>query len=210
MGRPFSGRKIPGDAWPQNTSSPLSFENELAVVRVRRKPSSVPPAGYPTTGDDHSSSPTVTGRIEQPTRGLGRVALRAIPTRERRNRLRPPTRPCSRWGLPCRGRYRPRGGLLPHRFTLTAECSRTDGGLFSVALSLAFPPPGVTRHRTRWSSDFPPVRPRFRRCTGDRLSSPDGRTDTFVGRVSQHFPEGLPRRSFPKGRPWYSRGVRSA
>jgi hypothetical protein len=31
------------------------------------------------------------------------------------------------------------------------------GGLFSVALSSAFPPPGVTRHRTLWSSDFPPA-----------------------------------------------------
>ena len=40
--------------------------------------------------------------------------------------------PCSRWGLPCRSRYRKRGGLLPHHFTLT----RRTGGLFSVALSL--------------------------------------------------------------------------
>jgi hypothetical protein len=28
-------------------------------------------------------------------------------------------RPCSRWGLPCRERYRSRGGLLPRLFTLT-------------------------------------------------------------------------------------------
>ena len=28
-------------------------------------------------------------------------------------------RPCSRWGLPCRPRYRGRGGLLPRPFTLT-------------------------------------------------------------------------------------------
>ena len=31
-----------------------------------------------------------------------------------------PIRSCSRWGLPCRRRCRPRGALLPHRFTLTA------------------------------------------------------------------------------------------
>src|ERR1700689_4687521 len=31
-----------------------------------------------------------------------------------------PIRSCSRWGLPCRRRYRRRGALLPHRFTLTA------------------------------------------------------------------------------------------
>jgi len=30
-----------------------------------------------------------------------------------------PIRFCSRWGLPCRVRCRPRGGLLPHPFTLT-------------------------------------------------------------------------------------------
>ena len=59
-------------------------------------------------------------------------------------------RPCSRRGLPCRSRLRQRGGLLPHRFTLT----RLVGGLFSVALSLRFrlpcgrrPSPGVTRRR---------------------------------------------------------------
>ena len=66
--------------------------------------------------------------------------------------------PCSRWGLPCHLRYRRRGGLLPRRFTLTARAiARERSGLFSVALSSAFPPPGVTRHRALWSSDFPPV-----------------------------------------------------
>ena len=55
-----------------------------------------------------------------------------------------PIRRCSRWGLPCRSCCQSRGGLLPHRFTLAAaDC----GGLFSVALSLGLPPPGVTRHR---------------------------------------------------------------
>ena len=51
---------------------------------------------------------------------------------------------CSRWGLPCHYRYRQRGALLPHLFTLTS--AEAPGGLFSVALSLGFPPPGVTRH----------------------------------------------------------------
>lgn len=50
---------------------------------------------------------------------------------------------CSQWGLPCRLRCRKRGELLPHRFTLTSDI---EGGLFSVALSLGLPPPGVTRH----------------------------------------------------------------
>ena len=32
---------------------------------------------------------------------------------------------------------------------------RIEGRLFSVALSLGLPPPGVTRHRALWSPDFP-------------------------------------------------------
>ena len=32
-----------------------------------------------------------------------------------------PTWSCSRWGFPCRRRCRPRGALLPHRFTLAAR-----------------------------------------------------------------------------------------
>src|SRR5699024_3709765 len=59
-----------------------------------------------------------------------------------------PIRHCSWWGLPCRSGYPSRGGLLPHRFTLTCgdPIARVAGGLFSVALSLGLPPPGVTRH----------------------------------------------------------------
>src|SRR5688500_6326622 len=32
--------------------------------------------------------------------------------------------PCSDWGLPCHLCYQRRGGLLPHRFTLTREALR--------------------------------------------------------------------------------------
>jgi len=35
---------------------------------------------------------------------------------------RPPIWPCSGWGLPCHLRYRRRGALLPHHFTLTGPC----------------------------------------------------------------------------------------
>lgn len=56
-----------------------------------------------------------------------------------------PTRHCSRWGLPSGRCCHPPGGLLPHRFTLT--CRQATGGLFSVALSVRLPCPGVTRHR---------------------------------------------------------------
>jgi len=65
-----------------------------------------------------------------------------------------PMWPCSGWGLPCRPCHHGRGGLLPHRFTLTLPLSGR-GGLFSVALSLALRPVGVTHHPALWSPDFP-------------------------------------------------------
>jgi len=48
--------------------------------------------------------------------------------------------PCSRKGLHCLNCYQLSGELLPHLFTLTSK----RGGIFSVALSLGFPLPGVT------------------------------------------------------------------
>ena len=92
----------------------------------------------PQAGDGHSSRTPVARRLKQPTRTAGRK--RALPA----NRRAVPIWSCSRWGLPCRFRCRSRGALLPHRFTLTRT---KPGGLFSVALSLGSPPPGVTRHR---------------------------------------------------------------
>ena len=90
--------------------------------------------------DGHSSRTGITPGLKQPTRTAGPVpALRSI-TRPRAV----PIRSCSRWGLPCRLRYRSRGALLPHPFSLAGA---NPGGLLSVALSLGSPPPGVTRHR---------------------------------------------------------------
>jgi len=50
-------------------------------------------------------------------------------------------------------------GLLVSSYLTVSPLPPTnaDGGLFSVALSLAFRPVGVTHHRTLWSPDFPPV-----------------------------------------------------
>ena len=87
---------------------------------------------------------------------------------------------CSGRGLPCRFRYRKRGALLPHLFTLTADEKPKNqkqsmtigissfwhfdildfwlfvrGGIFSVALSVASPHPAVSRRPALWSSDFP-------------------------------------------------------
>ncbi len=63
------------------------------------------------------------------------------------------------------------GGLLPHLFTLTSNRHRGDdqGGLFSVALSLASRPVGVTDHPVLWSPDFPLVD----HSTSDHLTNSD-------------------------------------
>ena len=78
--------------------------------------------------DDHSSGTHVAMRFARPTRAAGwkwtlGLAARAAPIRS-----------CSRWGLPCRARCRPRGALLPHPFALTRPKA---GGMLSVALSLS-------------------------------------------------------------------------
>ncbi len=78
---------------------------------------------------------------------------------------------CSVWGLPSRRHYCRRGGLLPHRFTLTAESymgrflSRPAQISEAVCFLLHWPSsgvetgiPDVIRHTTLRSSDFPPPR----------------------------------------------------
>src|SRR4051812_45898914 len=68
--------------------------------------------------------------------------------------MRHPIWSCSARGFACHRRYRRRGALLPHLFTLT---SVSQGGIFSVPLSVRLPCPGVTRRAALWSSDFPPT-----------------------------------------------------
>ena len=77
--------------------------------------------------------------LKHPCGGIGRT--RPAPREA-------PIRHCSGRGLPCHSCCQDRGGLLPHRFTITAPVSdrgRRRGCLFSVALSLGLPRPGVTR-----------------------------------------------------------------
>ena len=62
----------------------------------------------------------------------------------------PPTLPWARWALT--PPFHPYRRATPLRFR-----TRRGGGLFSVALSSALPPPAVSRHRALWSSDFPPA-----------------------------------------------------
>ena len=107
-------------------------------------------AGRPFLWDDPCGPPLATYPNDRPGEGW-RPVLR------RTDRV-VPIRSCSRWGLPCRRCCQRRGGLLPHRFTLTPPALRLRrvssrephcrrGGLFSVALSLGSPPPDVIRHR---------------------------------------------------------------
>jgi hypothetical protein len=64
-----------------------------------------------------------------------------------------PIRSCSRWGLPCRGRYRPRGALLPHPFTLAGGLAAARrfafcGAFPEVTLAGRYPAPCLHGART--------------------------------------------------------------
>jgi len=132
---------------PSHISRPVS----RVLCGVRCEPDAWRPflwnAGCPALRATHPDGGIRTSILERCR--LSDAALHTVPIRF-----------CSRWGLPCRLRYRKRGALLPHRFTLTAASPRRPppvnrrrvkgggrGGLFSVALSLGSPPPDVIRHR---------------------------------------------------------------
>jgi hypothetical protein len=93
---------------------------KICLAEADRKPGSVPTAGYPAMGDDHSSSAAVTDGIKQPTRKHGRAVLSA-----------------PLFGLAPGGVYRASdvttgpGELLPHPFTLTRH-SLGEGGRSSL------------------------------------------------------------------------------
>ena len=101
--------------------------------------------------DDHSSGTAVTSGLKRPTRK---------PAGRRCGTVAGPA--ASLFGLAPGGVFRaaacyhPRGALLPHLFTLTAN-REARGGIFSVALSVGSRPPGVTWHPARRSPDFPPA-----------------------------------------------------
>ena len=99
----------------------IQLSYERAIVREANKPSSVPLA--------RGGSFLCERRL--------RRRQAAYPGFRRSGPLLTPVWPCSRWGLPCRSRYRSRGALLPHRFTLACAPERAIGGLLSVALSIA-------------------------------------------------------------------------
>ena len=141
------------------------------------KPGSVRPCGV----DDYSSRPRIAAWLKQPTRLVSR---RKTPSQQAGT--------LSLFGLApgevCRGRfgYPSRGGLLPHRFTLTSPLRAMTGGLFSVALSLGLRQAGVTRHRFLRSPDFP-------------------RGNCFA--LRRHSPR--PHHKVPRSHPaiWFSQGI---
>src|SRR5436189_1416069 len=110
------------------------------------------PNSVPQWREDHSSVTRVSAVIEQPTRKL--MTGTGGPF-------------ASLFGLAPQGVCRAIaaragcGALLPHRFTLAPLAPRLRsalgvGGLFSVALSVAFPRLDVTQPAPRWSSASPP------------------------------------------------------
>ncbi len=97
----------------------------------------------------HSSGMPVARHLMRPTRGSSRGGPPLSPAW-----------PCSGWGLPCPGGY-PHGrwALTPpfHPYRQPHARAPAAGGLFSVALSVGFRRPGVTRHPALRSSDFPRI-----------------------------------------------------
>jgi hypothetical protein len=69
-----------------------------------------------------------------------------------------PTWSCSRWGLPCRRRCRPRGALLPHHFTLAARPGKPRGlaVCFLWHCPWGCPRRALPGTAPPWSPDFPP------------------------------------------------------
>jgi hypothetical protein len=109
-------------------------------------------SGCPHMLDDHSSGMHVATHLKQPTR----AASRKMRTARRKALHAAPIWPCSRWGLPCRPRYRGRGALLPHPFTLASE---TLTGTQAVCFLWHFPWSRLRRTlsgtASPWSPDFP-------------------------------------------------------
>jgi hypothetical protein len=83
--------------------------------------------------DSHSSRTHVTARLERPTREPCGPHVRSC--------LQcPPIWSCSRRGLPCHFRYRKRGALLPHHFTLTAVPRESRRYIFCGTFRRLAPP----------------------------------------------------------------------
>ena len=112
------------------------------------KPGSVPAVA----GDGHSSGTFVAERLVRPTRAAARklACLRPKP------KAAAPIWSCSRWGLPCHSRYRERGALLPHPFTLTHGPCGARAVCFLWHCPWGRPRRALPGTVFPWSPDFPP------------------------------------------------------
>jgi hypothetical protein len=127
-------------------------------------------------GGNHSSGTAIACRLKRPTRRLGRAALGLD-----RSVAGPVEAPAYAALLPMGFAVplvlpRARWALTPpfHPYRRTAKAGATEV-YFSVALSSAFPPPDVIRHRALWSSDFPPA------AVGTASDCPSGVDDGSLG-----------------------------
>ncbi len=131
----FSKENFPGGAVGRFEGS---FSRDAAREKAPEEAvSRVPCAAGDRPRGGHFSTTRVAARLERPgPEGLGRAAL--IPGRKEPPGKRPPIRPCSGWGLPCRGGRPPRGELLLTISPLP-PAGRREAVCFSVALSSGSP-----------------------------------------------------------------------
>jgi hypothetical protein len=95
---------------------------------------------------DHSSSPDITGGVEQPTRKRGRAVRSASLFG---------LAPCGVWPATSVASRAVRSYRTFSPLPRLRSCERRRGGIFSVPLSVGSPRPAVSRRTALWSSDFP-------------------------------------------------------
>ena len=105
--------------------------------------------GFPPM-DDHSSAARVTAAVKLPTRASGLKRPCGGLCQWQTFPREAPIRHCSGWGLPCRPGCPVRGGLLPHRFTITLHARQTllCGAFPGVAPAGGYPAPLLHGVRT--------------------------------------------------------------
>ena len=135
--------KVKGSEWLQRHST----SGRRQPVNGIKKESACKPG---SVGNDHSSRPCVTARLQQPTRQARGPRVASF------DGCSCPIWSCSEWGLPCRSVT----GLAVRSYrTISPLPDPTCVGhrrFLSVALSVASRPPGVTWHPALRSPDFPP------------------------------------------------------
>jgi len=149
----------------------------------------------------------------------------------RRGRVTPyavPTRSCSRWGLPCRRRYRKRGALLPHPFALTwpkrtrsAFCCTVPKAKVSPRPAGRYPAPSLCGARTFLPCIAAPAAARPSGVTTDsslpggsqprpsRASAPLSPPVSSDSRIARHSPSITPSTISGRNRRWKARTAAS-